>query len=224
VDHILWLLAASGALLTRPAAPAFPDSVLTVAREAEEGAPVPDSTTVPPEARGPVLASRFVPFTPSPFASDSTEQRPLAVEYSDFYYARLTVHRIASYATLPLFVAEYLLGTQLYKNPPGSRSTQQAHRAVALGVAGLFVVNTVTGAWNLWESRKDPAGRARRYIHAALMFAADAGFVATGSSAPSPRRILLSGSAVNLSRHRTIAIASMGTALASYAMMLIWKN
>lgn len=223
MDQILWLLAASGALLTRPVALALQDSVPVAAREAAS-APAPGSTLPPSEARGPVLAPRFVPFTPSPFVSDRSEQRPRAIEYSDFYYTRLTIHKIASYATLPLFAAEYLLGTKLYNNPPGSRSTQQAHRAVALGLAGLFGVNTITGAWNLWESRQDPVGRARRYIHAALMFAADAGFVATGATAPSPRRIQFGGAPVNLNRHRTIAIASMGTALASYAMMLIWKN
>ena len=93
---------------------------------------------------------------------------------------------------------------------------------VALGLAGLFGVNTVTGLWNLWDSRKDPTGRARRYIHAALMIAADAGFVATASAAPSPRRVTLDDPRAN--RHRTLAIASMSTALASYVMMLVWKN
>jgi hypothetical protein len=223
VVHVLWLLAASGTLLARPAAAALPDSVRAAGRETA-GAPVPDTMHVPSGGRGPVLAPRFEPFTPSLFTPDTMVQRPRAIEYSDFYYARLTIHRIASYATFPLFVAEYLLGTKLYNSPPGSQSTQQAHRAVALGVAGLVAVNTVTGAWNLWDSRSDPAGRTRRLIHAALMFAADAGFVATGATAPSPRRIQFSGAPVNLSRHRTIAIASMGTALASYAMMLIWKN
>jgi hypothetical protein len=164
----------------------------------------------------------IAPFVPELAPAAALPQRPHAIEYSDFYYARLAIHRIASYATLPLFAAEYYLGTKLYNDPPGSQRTQEAHRLVALGVAGLFAVNTVTGAWNLWDSRKDPNGRARRYIHAALMFAADAGFVATGATAPSPRRILL-GRPVDLPRHRTLAIASISTALASYAMMLIWK-
>jgi hypothetical protein len=133
------------------------------------------------------------------------------------------VHRIASYATIPLFVSEYFLGQKLIKDPPGPQGTQDAHRVVALGLAGLFGVNTVTGLWNLWDSRKDPSGRARRWIHATLMIAADAGFVATASAAPSPRRI----SPTDLSHantHRTLAIASMSTALASYVMMLLWKN
>lgn len=213
--HLLWLLAT-----TLPAGPAgLPaDTGAAEARAAAVADPVPEG------ALGPRLAPRFESVEPPFLVADSGRQRPRAIEYSDFYYTRLEIHRIASYATIPLFVGEYILGTKLYNNPPGPKSTQEWHRVVALGVAGLFAVNTVTGVWNLWESRKDPAGRTRRWLHAALMFAADAGFVATGATAPSPRRILFSATPVNLSTHRAIAIASMSTALASYLMMLIWKN
>ena len=216
--HLLWLLAT-----TLPAGPVAALADTGSSAPAAASAAVADSFPLPTTGLGPRLAPRFEPVEPILFAADSGRQRPRAVEYSDFYYTRLEIHRIASYATFPLFAAEYFLGTKLYNNPPGSRSTQEWHRAVALGVAGLFAVNTVTGAWNLWDSRHDPAGRTRRWIHAALMFAADAGFVATGATAPSPRRILFSATPVNLSTHRAIAIASMSTALASYVMMLLWK-
>jgi hypothetical protein len=154
-------------------------------------------------------------------------QRPRAIEMSDAYHTRLTIHFIASFATLPLFVAEYLIGVKLYNNFPDTTSSgqslRQTHRLLALGVGGLFAVNTITGAWNLWDSRKQPEGAARRYIHSGLMFLADAGFVATGLTAPKGRRRFTSApSARRL--HRAIAIGSMGTALASYAMMLIWRN
>jgi len=216
--HLLWLLATT--LPTLPAA-AMPD---TGSSALAAPAAVADSIPAPSGDLGPRPAPRFESAEPVLVVADSGRQRPRAVEYSDFYYTRLEIHRIASYATVPLFVAEYILGTKLYNNPPGSQSTVDAHRLVALGVAGLFGVNTVTGAWNLWDSRHDPAGRTRRWIHAGLMFLADAGFVATGATAPSPRRILFSGGAVNKSTHRTLAIASMSTALASYVMMLLWKN
>jgi hypothetical protein len=216
--HVLWFLATAV-----PVGPAGLPADTGASAAAAASAAVADSLPTPAGDVGPRLRPRFEPAEPRLFAADSGRQRPRAVEYSDFYYTRLEIHRLASYATVPLFVAEYILGTKLYNNPPGSPSTLNAHRLVALGVAGLFGVNTVTGAWNLWDSRHDPAGRTRRYIHAALMFAADAGFVATGVTAPSRRRILSVGSA-GASTHRTIAIASMGTALASYVMMLIWKN
>jgi hypothetical protein len=215
VLHLLWLLAT-----TQPVGPA---AALADTGSSVPAAPAAVADSQPEEGLGPRVAPRFESVEPLFLPADSGRQRPRAVEYSDFYYTRLEIHRIASYATAPLFVAEYILGTKLYNNPPGPKSTQEWHRVVALGVAGLFAVNTVTGAWNLWESRHDPAGRTRRWLHAALMFAADAGFVATGVTAPSPRRILLSGATVNRSTHRTIAIASMGTALASYVMMLLWK-
>jgi len=160
-------------------------------------------------------------------AADTGGKRPRAVEYSNFYAVRLTIHRYASFATLPLFVAEYALGRSLYNTPPDSvsGSVRSAHGAVAAGIAGLFAINTVTGGWNLWDARKDPADRTRRYVHAALMLVADAGFVATGALAPSRRAELAGTIDPNRRRlHRTVAIASMSTALAGYLMMLIWKK
>jgi hypothetical protein len=214
VDYVLWLIMATSVPQLPAVRPLYPDSVPPVEAVAAPRAYAGLDLALPPGVGR---------LRPDPFADHAAAQRPHAIEHSDFYYARLTVHRIASLATAPLFVAEYFLGQKLISNPPGPQATQEAHRLVALGLAGLFGVNTVTGLWNLWDSRKDPAGRARRYIHAALMIAADAGFVATGSSAPSPRRITVSGPAL-ASRHRTLAIASMSTALASYVMMLVWKN
>lgn len=215
MDGLVWLIFASGVLARLPAP----------AHGALE--PVPAgcaAAVVPLGCRAALAVALPGPGDPAgPEAlSPAAPQRPRAVEHSDFYYARLTVHKIASLATVPLFGAEYYLGQKLYANPPGSEATRQWHSAVALGVAGLFAVNTVTGVWNLWDSRHEAEGRARRYIHAALMIAADAGFVATGATAPSPRRIRL-GEPVDLGVHRRIAIISMGTALASYAMMLVWK-
>lgn len=42
-------------------------------------------------------------------AADSGRPRVASVEYGDAYATRLRIHRIASYAELPLFGAEYLL-------------------------------------------------------------------------------------------------------------------
>ena len=160
---------------------------------------------------------------PVPAALTPAPQRPRAVTYSDGYYVRLKIHQIASYTTLPLFVSEYFIGEKLYRDgPTGDQSLRNVHQVVALGIGGLFVVNTVTGGWNLWESRHDPNGRTRRWLHAGLMMAADAGFVATGASAPG-RRAFTTGTNTG-STHQTLAIASMSVALSSYLMMLIWKN
>ena len=60
-----------------------------------------------------------------------------------------------------------------------------AHAVVGAGIVGLFAVNTVTGAWNLFgEGRQDKEGRTLRLVHGLLMMAADVGFLATTASAP----------------------------------------
>ena len=87
-----------------------------------------------------------------------------------------------SFAILPLFATELILGQSLYED--GGSSKKDAHVAVGVGIGTLFGINTVTGVWNLLESRKDPNGRKRRVIHSVLMLAADAGFVATAALAP----------------------------------------
>jgi hypothetical protein len=149
--------------------------------------------------------------------------RPRAVTYSDAYYLRLKIHKVASYATIPLFVGEYFIGEKLYHDgPTGDQSLKGVHQLVATGIGGLFVVNTVTGVWNLWESRHDRNDRTRRWLHAGMMIAADAGFVATGASAPG-HRSFENGTNTGAT-HQTLAIASMSVALSSYLMMLIWKN
>ncbi len=172
---------------------------------------------------GPVLPPAFASVPPALAARDTGQaQRPKAIEYSNFYTLRATIHRDASYATLPLFVAEYALGRSLYNKPPDSTSSslRSAHGVVAVGIEGLFALNTVTGAWNLWDARKDPAGRTRRYVHSALMFVSQAGFVTT--AVLTPDNDTLDPNRRNL--HRTVAIASMSTALVGYLMMVIWKD
>jgi hypothetical protein len=133
------------------------------------------------------------------------------VEYSDAYGVRLQIHKLASYATVPLFVLQYLAGEELIEGEGGTLAGW--HGGLAAGVAGLFAVNTITGGLNLLEARKDPEDRTRRTIHGLLMLAADAGFVATGVAANSAEE----GEG---GTHRTLALASMGVSLVSYAIML----
>ena len=147
-----------------------------------------------------------------------TLQRRHAVTYSEWYNRRLTMHRIGSYTVLPLFAGEYVLGNQLmHGNTDGG--VKPAHVAVATGIGALFTVNTVTGLWNLWDSREDPAGRTRRTIHAITMLASDAGFVWTGAIAGDAKR-----SNANARRHRNVALGSIGVATIGTAMMWLWKD
>src|SRR5450756_1285228 len=148
--------------------------------------------------------------------------RPRAIEYSEAYYTRLTIHHWASYTELPLFAAEYVLGQRLLSQErtgfPSDR-LKPSHTAVALRFGALFTVNTVTGGWKLWESRKNPAGRTLRFLHSAAMLGADAGFAWSGASGGGAKHSL-SGA----NQHRTIAISSMALATAGTAMMWLFHD
>lgn len=178
-----------------------------------------DTTALPdlsPRPNEPLAELRWEPAIATP----ADTGRPRAIEYSNAYGVRLTIHRYASYTMLPLFVAEYVAGRDLFNNNTEASSfARNWHRPLATAISGLFVVNTVTGVWNLWDSRHDPAGRTRRVLHSLLMLTADAGFTATG--------IVASGAHDSASRrnlHRTLAISSMSVALAGDLLMLVWKD
>ena len=184
------------------------------------------SSTLPPSQCGACVASLAVGIHQAP--ADTGRLR--AIEYSDAYAVRLKIHRLASYAELPLFAAEYFLGEKLLRDQRnglnqggedgGSRSSARgAHSAVAAGLGVLFTVNTVTGGWNLYESRKDPSGRTRKWLHTITMLAADAGFLWTAAAAEGARE-----SDAGARTHRTRAIASMSLATASTVMMWLWKD
>lgn len=179
-----------------------------------------------PAARGPVLPAAFASFHPTLVAGERTpppSQRPKAVEFSNGYYTRVTIHRYASYAMVPLFVTEYAIGRSLYNRTTESESLRGWHSVTAAGIYGLFAVNTVTGVWNLWEGRAVKEGRTRRYVHSALMLASGAGFVATAMLAPDDDAVG-PGTSGRRATHRTVAIASMSTALVGDLMMLIWND
>jgi hypothetical protein len=158
-----------------------------------------------------------------PVVAQQDTGRRKAIEYSGSYNTRLTIHRIASYTELPLFVAEYFVGTKVLddeRDHPGVRSSSKGtHTLIATGLEGLFAVNTVTGVWNLIESRHEPEGRARRWIHGILMLIADAGFAATASAGGSAE-----GGGTNGDHHRTLALGSMGVATIATVMMWLWKD
>lgn len=152
---------------------------------------------------------------------DTTKRkRPVAVEYSDAYNTRLKIHQVLSWTMLPLFAVQYASGNQILQYGNAAPSwAKNLHGPTATALALVFGANTITGAWNLWDSRKDPAGRTRRYLHSALMFIADAGFVYTG--------VLSSQAETSFDarqQHKNVAMFSMGVATASWLMMLIWKD
>jgi hypothetical protein len=160
---------------------------------------------------------------PAATSAEPDPSSPQVIEYSDAYYTRLEIHKWVSIAMIPLFAGEWVVGEKMYRGD-SSRSLRHAHQWMAVGISGLFVVNTVTGLWNLIAARHDPYGRTRRTIHGALMLLADAGFVATSLTGHRNRTGAQKGFVFqgvrNLAPHRNLAIASMATTLVSIAIMI----
>ena len=150
-------------------------------------------------------------------AADTTMRAPQAIEYSDAYYTRLTIHRYGSYAELPLFGAQYLLGNKLI-NGTSASWVKPTHQAVAVALGGLFVTNTVTGVWNLVESRHEKEGRSRKLLHVGLMLAADAGFAYTATLASDATN----GGPAQKKKHRNAALFSVG--LATTGTIVMWTR
>jgi hypothetical protein len=161
------------------------------------------------------------PAIPLTIVVDTPRARPRAIEISDWYGRRLTIHRYLSYSVIPVFGAQWFAGARIYREgrdaPEWAKTT---HRAGATVLAGIFTVNTVTGLWNLWDSRAVEDKRALRTIHALSMLAADAGFTYAGAK--------LSKEAehdFNKRReHRTIALSSMAVATVSGLMMKLYNK
>ena len=184
---------------------------------------------------GPVDTVRVVPDSApatSPFrlelpvslqvAADTTpRRRRKSIEVSEWYERRLRIHRYGAYATIPLFVLQAAAGNELYNKGSGAAGwAKNGHRVGATGLATVFGVNTVTGLWNLWDSRAVPQGRTRRTIHTLLMLASDAGFAYAGIKLSEDAE----QSAAARRKHRNTAYASMGVAITGAGMMLLWRD
>jgi hypothetical protein len=150
---------------------------------------------------------------------DDTVRRRHAVKFSDGYYTRLDIHRIGSYTMLPLFAGEYALGQKLLNGTAVAGWVKPAHLAGAVGISGLFAINTVTGVWNLKESWHEPQGRLLRLVHSGLMLASEVGMVYTETLANGARR-----NPDRANQHKRAAIVSMSLATAGTALMWFVKH
>jgi len=177
--------------------------------------PIDDSIRV-------VLPSRLLFPASLGFQSDTTpRRRRKSVQISEWYERRLRIHRYLAYTTIPLYAFQAIAGNQLYQESNGAPEwAKTGHRVGATALATVFTVNTVTGLWNLWDSRSVSQGRTRRTIHTILMLASDAGFTYAG--------VKLSNEAENSAEkrkdHRNLAYASMGVAITGSGMMLLWRD
>jgi len=160
--------------------------------------------------------------TPPAVSLQQPAVHSVAVDYGHAYDVRAKIHKYASYSMLPMFGAQVVVGRKLRNELDSGEDThgglKTAHTALATGIVGLFAVNSVTGVWNLVQSRNDPNQRGLRLAHSLMMLGADAGFVATAMITPNEHE---HGGPFSNGPHRTIALTSMGVATASYLIMLI---
>jgi len=168
------------------------------------------------------LPSRLTLPTSLELQSDTTpRRRRKSIQVSEWYERRLRIHRYGAYATVPLYVFQAVAGNQLYQKSDGAPEwAKTGHRVGATALATVFGVNTVTGLWNLWDSRAVSQGRTRRTIHTLLMLASDAGFAYAGIKLADEAE----NSAEKRKQHRNLAFASMGVAITGSGMMLLWRD
>jgi hypothetical protein len=156
-----------------------------------------------------------------PIDTPPPRRRPRAIEVSEWYSRRLTIHRYVAYGTIPVFAAQWIAGNQLLQE---SRSAPEwakfTHRAGATTLAGMFTVNTVTGIWNWWDSRAVTQHRVLRTVHAFTLIACDAAFSYTGAKLSNDAET--SNSARRL--HHQVALISMGVTVLSGTAMKIWNK
>ena len=153
--------------------------------------------------------------------TDTPHARVRAIEVSDWYERRLTIHRYVAYGTIPVFAAQWLAGRQLLEKSRAAPTwAKTTHRVGATMLAGMFTVNTVTGLWNWWDSRAVPQNRVLRTVHAFSMLACDAAFSYTGAKLSNEAET--SSSARNL--HVKVAFIAMGVTAASGAAMKLWNK
>ena len=181
-----------------------------------------DTVRVAPDSALPTVSSRLeLPVSLQVEADTTPRRRRKSIEVSEWYERRLRIHRYGAYATIPLFAFQAAAGNQLYNKGDGAAGwAKNGHRVGATALATVFGVNTVTGLWNLWDSRAVEQGRTRRTIHTLLMLASDAGFAYAGIKLSEDAE----QSADARRRHRNTAYASMGVAITGAGMMLLWRD
>lgn len=154
-------------------------------------------------------------------AIDTPHTRPKIIEVSDWYSRRLTIHRYVFYSTIPVFAVQWAAGQQLLdKSRAAPTWAKTMHRVGATALVGMFTVNTVTGAWNWWDSRAVTQGRWLRTIHALTMLGVDAAFTYTGATLSNQAET----SAQKRHEHVNVALFGMGVTVISGTAMLLYNR
>ena len=176
--------------------------------------------TTPPDTNALAWQNALDTTTVPVAVTDTVHRRPRAIAFSDAYYTRLEIHRIAAYSVLPLFAFQYYAGNRIFPDPTNAPTwAKTGHRVGATLLAAAFTVNTVTGLWNLWDDRDVPENRTLRYVHAITMLAADGAFTWAGSTLATQAQNDIS----KRREHRAVTVSAMGLTVASALMMKFWN-
>jgi hypothetical protein len=196
--------------------------LLALAGSADTTRVAPDSMSAISDSVTASIPSRLVLPVSLQIESDTTpRRRRKSIEVSEWYDRRLRIHRYGAYAMIPLFAFQAAAGNELYHKGSGADGwARNGHRVGATALATVFGVNTVTGLWNLWDSRAAEQGRTRRTIHTLLMLASDAGFAYAGIKLSEDAE----QSADARRKHRNLAYTSMGVAITGAGMMVLWRD
>ncbi len=188
-------------------------------------APAPDSAgTAPAIARTatyPLVGPGGIDWTAARGQPPDTTRRPAratAFDYGSSYRSRLRLHRWLSFTMIPLFIGSYVTGEKLLNEPYAPpKWAKDLHPPFAIATGAVFAANTITGIWNLRASRRNPAGRVRRYVHSILFLAADAGFAYAGITLAKDAKARTDPNHF----HRTVALASMSVSIVGWSVMLL---
>lgn len=205
---------ASAQVAAESTEPAIP--VIAVPLAPAEPPPATQASDTPaPAALTPLLSDPVLVLPPDAQPVATAPAPKLAFEYSEGYRQRAKIHKLASWATLPLFGAEAIIGSSLYSDP--TEGKKDAHLVIGGAIGALFAVNTATGVWNLLEARKDPSFGKRKWVHSLLMMGADVGFVATALTGPGEGGDYDSQRAT----HRAVVISAIAMSTTAYLIMLL---
>lgn len=169
---------------------------------------VPDTLSAFNLPAASVAAPGRVPFC-SPPAHRSKED-----DGGEWYGRRLTLHRYAAWAAVAAFPVEIYTGRRLLSDGADPEWVRNTHTTTVWVLGSTFAVNTVTGVWNWWDSRKEPEGRGWRTAHALVMVAADAAMFATARAGQAAAR------GESRERHQTLAFTTAGLTAIGHLMML----
>lgn len=141
----------------------------------------------------------------------------------------LTAHRYLGWAMVAGTAAQVVLGSITWDERKQGKqpSTLDAHKYLGYSLAGVALVNTSLGYYNLWKMRDRETGKKKRWTHFTLSTLAAAGYVTAAALSYNARKDLEEGKALDKTfddlygDHRTVAILTTASVLFTVTV-IVW--